>query len=123
MRYSVMSAPRLGRGPGARLHLFHERRAPDTTLSGGELHAGVGVAAVAERVLREVLLVVVLGVVVRRGLADLGGDVTQPAPLELVAVHLREVAGDPLLLGGGEVDRRAVLRADVVALAEALGRV
>src|SRR6478752_5698938 len=93
--------------------------------SGRELHAGVGVAAVAERVLCEVLLVLVLGVVVRRlaGRPDLGRDVTEPAPLELVAVHLGQVTGDLLLLGGSPVDRRAVLRADVVALAEALGRV
>src|SRR3954447_21456457 len=114
MRYSVMSAPRLGRGPGARLHLFHERRAPDTTLSGGELHAGVGVAPVAERVLREVLLVVVLGVVVRRGLADLGGDLAEAAARELRGVHRRHLAGDLLLLGARVVDRRAGLRADVV---------
>ena len=43
-------------GPGVRLHVRYERRPTDTTPSGGKLHAGVGVAAVAERVLREVLL-------------------------------------------------------------------
>src|SRR6478735_1279495 len=130
MRYLAMSAPRLSGGPGAHLYPFHERVEADTTASGcasrrsaGELDAGVAVAAVAERVLREVLLVVVLGVVVRRGLADLGGDVTEPAPAELVPVDLRQLAGGLLLLGRGEVDRRAVLRADVVALAEALRRV
>src|SRR5262245_2659589 len=46
----------------------------------GELDSRVRVAAVAEGVLREVLLVVVLGVEVRRlaGRPDLGGDLTQP---------------------------------------------
>ena len=43
--------------------------------------------------------------------------------VELLAVDVGQVAGDLLLLGRGEVDRRAVLGADVVALAEALGRV
>src|SRR3954453_21876823 len=77
----------------------------------GEPHAGVGVAAVAERVLREVLLVLVLGVVVRRlgRRADLGGDVADPLPVQLVAVDLGQLASGLLLLGGGPVDRGPVL--------------
>src|SRR6478609_1034506 len=91
----------------------------------GELHARVGVAAVAERVLREVLLVGVLGVVVRRlaGGADLGGDLADAAAGELLAVGLGQLTRGLLLLGGRPVDRGAVLGADVVALAHALGRV
>ncbi len=58
-----------------------------------------------------------------RGRPDLGGDVTDALPVELVAEDLGQVAGDLLLLGGGPVDRGAVLGADVVALAHALGRV
>src|SRR6187397_1592727 len=85
--------------------------------SRGELDPGVGVASVAEGVLGEVLLVVVLGVVVRRRRLDLRGDVTEPPAGELVAVDLGQVAGGLLLLRGGVVDRGAVLRADVVALA------
>ena len=68
---------------------------------------------------------VVLGVVVRRRRQrrDLGGDLVEAAPGELVAVDLRDLARGLLLLGRGEVDGGAVLRADVVALAHALGRV
>src|SRR3954465_11404663 len=59
----------------------------------GEPDAGARVAAIPEGVLREVLLVVVLGVVVGdvRGGADLGGDVTDALPMELVAVDLGQV--------------------------------
>src|SRR5215210_4149800 len=89
----------------------------------GEPHSRVGVAAVAVGILREVLLVDVLGVVVRRRGLDLGGDLAEAAALQLGAVDLRERAGRLLLLGRREVDRRAVLGADVVALAHALGRV
>ena len=45
------------------------------------------------------------------------------AARQLGAVDLGQLAGGLLLLRRGEVDRRAVLRADVVALAHALGRV
>ena len=102
--------------------------APDRTgqaRSGGfgEPDARVGVAAVAEGVLGEVLLVLVLGVVVLRRRGDLGGDVAEAAAGQLVAVDLGQVAGGLLLLRGRVVDRGAVLGADVVALAHALGRV
>src|SRR4051812_45832165 len=109
-----MSPASTTRGPSAR-----------GRASGRELHPGVGVAAVAERVLREVLLVGVLGVVVRRlaGRPDLGGDLTEPALGQLRAVGRRELARDLLLLGGRVVDRRTVLGPDVVALAEPLGGV
>src|SRR5439155_1196347 len=79
--------------------------------------------AVAARVLVQVLLVVVLGVVELRRRPDLGGDraVARPAELGL------ELVPDPgrrgRLLRGRGVDRRPVLGADVVALAHALGRV
>src|SRR3954471_10885941 len=101
------------------------RRRGQASGSGGELHAGVGVAAVPERVLRQVLLVVVLRVEVRGvgGRPDLGGDVTEAPARELVAVDLGQLAGDLLLLGRRVVDRGAVLGADVIALAVALGRV
>ena len=49
-------------------------------------------AAVAERVLGEVLLVRLLGVVVRRGLAHLGGDLAE-APAALMAMDAFEGVG------------------------------
>src|SRR6478735_2862577 len=86
----------------------HDHRTEAPPRSGGEGHPGVGVAAVAEGVLREVLLVRVLGVVVRRlaGRADLGGDLAEPTALELLAVDGGQLVGDLLLLRGREVDRR-----------------
>src|SRR4051794_22187064 len=79
--------------------------------------------AVAVRDLVQVLLVVVLGVVELAERDDLGADLAvagraQPL-LEQVAAGLR----GRLLLRALGVDRRAVLGADVVALAHALGRV
>src|SRR5215216_1306699 len=88
-------------------------------------HAGAVIRAVAVWVLavREVLLVVVLGVVERRGIGDLGSDgpVAGCAQLLLVGVA-RRLGRLPLGLGEG-VDDRAILGAGVVALAHALGRV
>src|SRR4051794_33990397 len=85
-----------------------QRNCCEPALSGGlrEPHAGVGVAPVPERVLRKVLLVVVLGVVVGdvRGGTDLGGDVADPLPVQLVAVDLGQLPGGLLLLGGRPVD-------------------
>ena len=67
-----------------------------------ELHPQVGVAAVAERVLREVLLVVVLGVEVRRvgGRADLGGDGAEAPPSSPRRRRRGQLAGDLFLLRG-----------------------
>src|SRR5690606_8463791 len=84
------------------------------------------VAAVAVRVLVEVLLVVVLGVVERAGLgggSHLGRDRVVALGLEHRAVALGGLADRPLLLRRRPVHGRPVLRADVVALAEALRRV
>src|SRR5215216_2128389 len=88
-------------------------------------HAGAVIRAVAVWVLtvREVLLVVVLGVVERRGIGARGGDGAVAGRRGLVLVGLLEGLG-LLLLGLGEgVDDRAVLGAGIVALAHALGRV
>src|SRR5690606_28005155 len=88
--------------------------------------AGVAVGsvvAVAVRVLVQVLLVVGLGVVERARRRQLGGDRAVPGlrqhPPEGILGQLR----GPLLLRRGPVDRRAVLRADVVALPVRGGRV
>ena len=79
--------------------------------------------AVAVRVLRQVLLVVRLGVVERAGGGDLGRDLAEAGrgQRRLVAVARRLDRG--ALLVRAVVDGRAVLRADVVALAHALRRV
>src|SRR4051812_30234053 len=88
--------------------------------------AGAAEAAVAVRDLVQVLLVVVLGVVERAGLARRACVRSDLAELELVEQRLVRGAGRLvrlLLLLGGPVHGRAVLGADVVALAVALGRV
>ena len=87
-------------------------------------HAGGVDGAVAVGVLVEVLLVVRLGVVERAEVGELGGD----RPVAGVAERRRHRRrGWPrlalALAGLGEVDRAAVLRPDVVALAHPLGRV
>src|SRR6266540_1420805 len=78
-------------------------------------------AAVAVRVLAEVLLVVVLGVEELGGLADLGGDLASAGAAQDVLVRVARGPGALALQLAVRVDRAAVLRADVVALAHALG--
>src|SRR4051812_25673355 len=71
------------------------------------------VVAVAARVLgvREVLLVVVLGVVVRAEPRDLGGDRAVARPARHRLEELTAALGGALLLVRGGVDGRAVLGA------------
>src|SRR4029453_11069635 len=86
-------------------------------------HAGPTQAAVAVGDLREVLLVVVLGVVEVAERRDLGRDLAVAGLAQALAEELLGALGR-LALGLGAVeDRRAVLGAHVVALAHALGRV
>src|SRR3954452_10436929 len=86
-------------------------------------HAGPAEPAIAAGVLRQVLLVVVLGVEERRGVIELGRDLAEAALGELgPEAHLRRLRGGPLLRRR-RVDGGAVLRAGVVPLAHALGRV
>src|SRR5689334_478108 len=86
-------------------------------------HAGAAEAAVTARVLRQVLLVVVLGEVELRRRPDLRGDLAVARRGEPLLEHV------PRLLRGGalrvrvRVDAGAVLRADVVPLPHALRRV
>src|SRR4051794_9943004 len=86
-------------------------------------HARAAQAAVPVRVLGQVLLVVLLGVVERAGRRDLRRDL----PVAGAGQPLREhgLGGLRRLALGvvGGVDRRSVLGADVVALPHALGRV
>src|SRR3954467_10810018 len=86
-------------------------------------HAGAAETAIACRILGEVLLMIVLGKVERTARSDLGGDGAEAfCGKRFLVGRLRSVCGF-LLLVAKSVDRRAILRADVVALAHALGRV
>src|SRR5437764_2331073 len=77
-------------------------------------HAGPAQAAVAVRVLGEVLLVVGLGVIELAGRRDLGRDLAVAGLRQLVAVRApRQLRRLVLLLAVVE-DRRAVLGARVV---------
>src|SRR5207244_3449890 len=88
-----------------------------------ELDPGRAVAAVAVRVLGEVLLVVALGVEELAERLDLGGHGAVAELSEFAGERLRRLLGDRLLLIIGVVDARPVLSADVVALAHPLRRV
>src|SRR5689334_17431131 len=103
-------------GPGrllSRLHADADRAA----------HAGAAEAAVAAGILGEILLVIVLGVVERRRIEDLGGDGAKTLLAELALEHGARGLGLGLLVGRESVDAGAVLRADIVALAHALRRI
>src|SRR3954454_1351545 len=89
----------------------------------GAADAGSADPAVATRVLRQVLLVVVLGVVERLVGLDLGRDLAIAGLHQLVAIRPQRLLGRFGLARVGQVDRRAVLRTDVVALTHALRRV
>src|SRR4029453_18370477 len=91
--------------------------------SDGAAHARAAETAVSARVLREILLVIRLGVVELGRGGDLGRDRVEAALPErrLVAVA-RRLSGAALLVVV-PVDRGAVLRADVVALTHALRRI
>src|SRR5262249_21030982 len=61
-------------------------------------HAGAAEAAIAHRVLRQILLVVVLGKIELRRVEDFGGDRIEAPCLELLVVHrFRRVRGATLL--------------------------
>jgi hypothetical protein len=90
------------------------RRRTSVVIRGGQLgraaHAGAADAAVAVRHLVQVLLVVVLGVVERRGLADLGRDGAVARGVQRLLVGLARRLEGGLLLG-----RRPVRRASGTA--------
>jgi hypothetical protein len=86
-------------------------------------HTGAGQAAIAERVLGQILLVVGLGEIERPGLGDLGGDAAATVGSERLLVGIPGAQRRGALGFGCPVDGRAVLRAGIVALAHALRRV
>src|SRR5690606_7109943 len=86
--------------------------------------AGAAQAAVAGGILRQVLLVLVLGVVEgRRGEADVGADRAVPGVAQPRLVGVAAGQRQRVLVGVVAEDHRTVLGAHVVALAHALGRV
>ena len=86
-------------------------------------HARAAEAAVAARILLEVLLVVLLRRVERPRLGELRRDLAAAALGERGLVGVARGECDLALRVGRPVERRAVLRAHVVALAHALRRV
>src|ERR1035441_3169769 len=86
-------------------------------------HPGAAEPAIAEWVLGEILLVVVLGEIELGRVDDLGGDGAVALALDRRLIHrLRRLSG-LALLGREGVNARAVLGADAAALAHALRRV
>src|SRR6185369_6787030 len=78
-----------------------------------ERNAAATQPAVAARILVQVLLVVILGVVELRRVLDLGRDRTVTGFLQSLAVALQTRLGGSALFGVVDVDARAVLRTDV----------
>src|SRR5215468_6597107 len=93
--------------------------------SGADLAGDAGAAqpAIAERVLGEVLLVIVLGEVEGRGIEDLGGDRPVAAAAQGCLVHAFRCLGGLALFGREHVDAGAILGAHVIPLAHALSRI
>src|SRR5580704_294269 len=86
-------------------------------------HAGAAKSAITVRILRQVLLVIVLGEIERRRIADLGGDRPHPLGFERLGIGGLRGLRRGALLRREYVDAGTVLRADVVALTHALGRI
>src|SRR3954464_15516504 len=87
-------------------------------------HARSADAAIALRILRQVLLVFVLGVMERRRrIHDLGGDRAETRVRQSLLVGIAARDRGVVLLPGVAIDRGPILGAGVVALAHALGRI
>src|SRR6185312_14003305 len=76
--------------------------------------------AITIRILRKILLVIILGIIELRRVLNFRRDRAHPAGGESFLVGALGVLGGLALLGVGDVDSRAVLRADVVLLSHAL---
>src|ERR1700674_2876541 len=86
-------------------------------------HPGAAQSAIAERVFREGLLMIVLGEVELPRVARFRRDTAHVAFRQGLAVGRLGRLGGGALRRRGDVDAGAVLGPDVVALAHALGRV
>jgi acetolactate synthase regulatory subunit len=91
--------------------------------SGRAAYTGAPQPTVAARVLREVLLVVILRVIERRGHEDLGRDGSISSFAQRALVTLQRSCRQLVLRIIEVVDARTVLRPAVVSLSHALGRV
>src|SRR5262245_23892039 len=107
-------------GPPAEARMMAAAPGRHKSAGDGAAHAGAAEPAVAARVLVQVLLVVVLREVEGRRLADLGGDRAEAGLAERARVGVARRLGRLALRLAVGVDGRAVLGADVVALAHAL---
>src|SRR5262245_16998316 len=116
---SRRAVPRTAPGPTAAPAPAGSARMRDAD---GARHAGAAVAAVTPRVFREILLVIVLGVVELGSLANLGGDGPVTRRRERPRVRVAGGLGETALLGRHAVDRRRVLRAAVIGPEHDLGR-
>src|SRR5579872_1731510 len=86
-------------------------------------HAGAAEAAVAVRILREVLLMIVLGVVELGCRDDLGRNRAVPGFRDRALILVARTFRGVLLLLVEVVDARSILRADVVPLPHPLRRI
>src|SRR5579863_4356100 len=100
-------------------------RRSSSSNSGSNLatHAGAAEAAITVRVLRQILLVIVLGEIKRRRLADFGGDRAQALGGECLGITRTRSLSLRKLRRRKRINAGAVLRADVVALSHALRRI
>src|SRR5438105_13793917 len=89
----------------------------------GAGHAGAAQAAVPARILGQVLLVVVLGVIERRLGGDLRRDLPVPRLRQRLLILLARRFGRLPLRIAGRVDGGAILGAHVIALAHPLRRI
>src|SRR5690606_33746137 len=86
-------------------------------------HAAAAEPAVPAGIFREILLVIILGVVERLLAADLRRDPAEPARRQRALVAVAAAHGLRASRVAADVDRGPILRADIVALAHALRRV
>src|SRR5579859_6318995 len=123
----LLSRAILGSHVGEELHAELHSPPPPQVLFGRDAGAdraadpGPAKPAIAERVLRQILLVIILGEIELRRLADFGRDGVVSRALEPRLIALARGLGGLQLLRRIGIDRRAVLRPDVIALAHALG--
>ena len=121
----------IGQRPVDILYQFFRRRSIDCSIipcanlvdSDWAAHTGSSQTAVPVGNLVQILLVVALGLVEHPGGCDLCGDRAVAATPQCLLVSVAGLFGSPALLLACEEDRRAILRAYVVALAHPLRRV
>src|SRR5690349_23043801 len=79
-------------------------------------HTGATQTAITRRVLGEILLVIVLGVIKRRGIRNFRRDPAEASVVQPVLKELPRRFGCTLLFRRERVDGGTILRADVVSL-------